>query len=71
MEWLHDLLMVLRADGAQFLLTDEAYDLKVKKPHPKGNPNKAMVEVMHKGRVKMYECHMAMSVVGSGIDSTS
>jgi intracellular sulfur oxidation DsrE/DsrF family protein len=44
------------------LVTDEAYDLKVKKPHPKGNPNKAMIEAMDKGRVKMYECLVAMKL---------
>ena len=60
----YEIVMVFRADGAQFLLTDEAYDLKVKKPHPKGNPNKAMIETMHKGRVKMYECHVAMKLKG-------
>lgn len=60
----HEIVMVFRADGAQFLLTDEAYDLKVKKPHPKGNPNKAMLEAMHKGGVKMYECHVAMKLKG-------
>ena len=60
----YEIIMVFRADGAQFLLTDEAYDLKVKQPHPKGNPNKAMIEAMHKGGVKMYECHVAMKLKG-------
>ncbi|MHB9143545.1 MAG: DsrE family protein [Paludibacter sp.] len=60
----YEILMVFRADGAQFLLTDEAYDLKVKQPHPKGNPNKAMIETMYKGGVKMYECHIAMKLKG-------
>jgi intracellular sulfur oxidation DsrE/DsrF family protein len=60
----YEILMVFRADGAQFLLTDEAYDLKVKQPHPKGNPNKAMIETMYKGGVKMYECHVAMTMKG-------
>ena len=60
----YEIVMVFRADGAQFLLTDEAYDLKVKKPHPKGNPNKAMIEAMHKGGVRMYECHVAMKLKG-------
>jgi intracellular sulfur oxidation DsrE/DsrF family protein len=60
----YEIVMVFRADGAQFLLTDEAYDLKVKKPHPKGNPNKAMIEAMHKGGVKKYECHVAMKLKG-------
>jgi intracellular sulfur oxidation DsrE/DsrF family protein len=30
----------------------------------KGNPNKAMIEAMHKGGVKMYECHVAMKLKG-------
>ena len=60
----YEIIMVFRADGAQFLLTDEAYDLKVKQPHPKGNPNKAMIETMYKGGVKMYECHIAMKLKG-------
>jgi intracellular sulfur oxidation DsrE/DsrF family protein len=60
----YEIVMVFRADGAQFLLTDEAYDLKVKQPHPKGNPNKAMIETMHKGGVKIYECHVAMKLKG-------
>jgi intracellular sulfur oxidation DsrE/DsrF family protein len=60
----YEIIMVFRADGAQFLLTDEAYDIKVKQPHPKGNPNKAMIEAMHKGGVKMYECHVAMKLKG-------
>jgi intracellular sulfur oxidation DsrE/DsrF family protein len=60
----YEIIMVFRADGTQFLLTDEAYDLKVKQPHPKGNPNKAMIETMYKGGVKMYECHVAMKLKG-------
>jgi len=60
----YEIVMVFRADGAQFLLTDEPYDLKVKKPPPKGNPNKAMIEAMHKGGVKMYECQVAMKLKG-------
>jgi intracellular sulfur oxidation DsrE/DsrF family protein len=60
----YEIIMVFRADGAQFLLTDEAYDLKVKQPHPKGNANKAMIETMYKGGVKMYECHVAMKLKG-------
>ena len=60
----YEIVMVFRADGAQFLLTDEAYDLKVKQPRPKGNSNKAMIEAMHKGGVKMYECHVAMKLKG-------
>ena len=60
----YEITMVFRADGAQFLLNDEAYDLKVKQPHPKGNPNKAMIETMHKGGVRIYECHVAMKLKG-------
>jgi intracellular sulfur oxidation DsrE/DsrF family protein len=60
----YEIIMVFRADGAQFLLTDEAYDLKVKQPHPKGNPNKAMIEALYKGGIKMYECHIAMKLKG-------
>jgi intracellular sulfur oxidation DsrE/DsrF family protein len=60
----YEIIMVFRADGAQFLLTDEVYDLKVKQPHPKGNPNKAMIEALHKGGVKMVECHVAMKLKG-------
>ena len=60
----YEIVMVFRADGAQFLLIDEAYDLKVKQPHPKGNPSKAMIEALHKGGVKMYECHVAMTLKG-------
>lgn len=39
----YEIAMVFRADGAQFLLSDEAYGLKVKQPHGKGNPNRAGV----------------------------
>lgn len=59
-----DIAMVFRADGAQFLLTDGAYDLKVKQPHPKGNPNRAILEALSKGGVKMYECDVAMKLKG-------
>lgn len=60
----YEIVMVFRADGAQFLLTDEAYDQKVKQPHPKGNPNRAMLEALNKGGVKMYECGVAMRLKG-------
>lgn len=33
-----EIVMLFRADGARFLLTDEAHDEEVKQPHPKGNP---------------------------------
>lgn len=60
----YEIVMVFRADGAQFLLTDEAYDQKVKQPHPKGNPNLAILEALNKGGVKMYECGVAMRLKG-------
>ncbi len=60
----YEIVMVFRADGAQFLLTDEAYDKKVKQSHPKGNPNRAMLDELIKGGVKMYECGVAMRLKG-------
>ena len=60
----YELVMVFRGEGAQFLLTDEAYDKKVKQPHPKGNPNRALLDEMIKGGVKMYECGVAMRLKG-------
>ena len=60
----YEIVMVFRGDGAQFLLSDEAYDLKVKQPHPKGNPNRAILDEMSKGGVKMYECGVAMRLKG-------
>jgi intracellular sulfur oxidation DsrE/DsrF family protein len=59
-----EIVMVFRADGAQFLLTDEAYDLKVAEPHPKGNASIAMIKAMQKGGVTMEECGMAMKMKG-------
>ena len=59
-----EILMVFRGDGAQFLLNDEAYDAKVRQPHPKGNPNRMMIEAMSKGGVKMFECAVAMKMKG-------
>src|ERR1035437_4674121 len=56
----YEIVMVFRGDGAQFLLTDEAYDQKVKQPHPKGNPNRAILDELIKGGVKMYECGVTM-----------
>jgi hypothetical protein len=32
----YEIVMVFRGDGAQFLLTDEAYNLKVKQTHSQG-----------------------------------
>lgn len=60
----YEIVMVFRADGAQFLLTDEAYDQKVKQPHPKGNPNRAILEALNKDGVKMYQCGVAMRLKG-------
>ncbi|MHB9117339.1 MAG: DsrE family protein [Burkholderiales bacterium] len=59
-----EIVMVFRGDGAQFLLTDEAYDQKVKQPHPKGNPNRLILDELVKGGVKMYECGVAMRLKG-------
>lgn len=60
----YEIVMVFRADGAQFLLTDEAYDQKVKQPHPKGNPNRAILDALNKGGVTMDECGVAMKLKG-------
>lgn len=60
----YEIVMVFRADGAQFLLTDEAYDQKVKPPHPKGNPNRIILDELIEGGVKMYECGVAMRMKG-------
>jgi intracellular sulfur oxidation DsrE/DsrF family protein len=60
----YEIVMVFRGDGVQFLLTDEAYDQKVKQPHPKGNPNRAILDELIKGGVKMYECGVAMRMKG-------
>lgn len=59
-----EIAMVFRGDGAQFLLTDEAYDQKVKGTHPKGNPSRALIDAMSKGGVSMYECAVAMKLKG-------
>lgn len=60
----YEIVMIFRADGAQFLLVDEAYDLKVKQPHIKGNPNKPIIEVLQGAGVKMYECQVSMALKG-------
>lgn len=60
----YEIAMVFRADGAQSLLTDDAYDAKVKQPHPKGNPNKAILDLLSKDGVKMFECAVAMKLKG-------
>jgi intracellular sulfur oxidation DsrE/DsrF family protein len=59
-----NIVMVFRGDGAQFLLNDDAYDAKVKQPHPKGNPNRALLEALHAGGVTMYQCNVAMKLKG-------
>lgn len=58
----YEIVMVFRGDGAQFLLTDMAYDQKVKQPHPKGNPNRLILDTLNKGGVTMYECGVAMKL---------
>jgi intracellular sulfur oxidation DsrE/DsrF family protein len=60
----YEIVMVFRANGAQFLLTDDAYDAKVKQPHPKGNPSRPMLDALSKAGVKMYECGVAMRLKG-------
>ena len=60
----YEIVMVFRADGAQFLLTDEAYEQKVKSPHAKGNPSRALLDELARGGVKMYECGGAMRLKG-------
>lgn len=60
----YQIVMVFRADGAQFLLTDPAYELKVKQPHPQGNPNKAILEALQARGVTMFECGVAMRLKG-------
>ncbi|MHB1174549.1 MAG: DsrE family protein [Sulfuriferula sp.] len=60
----YEIVMVFRGDGAQFLLTDEAYDQKVKQAHPKGNPNLKILDALNKNGVKMYECAVAMKLKG-------
>ncbi|MDP1629797.1 MAG: DsrE family protein [Caulobacter sp.] len=59
-----EIVLVFRADGAQFLLTDAAYDLKVKAPHPAGNPSRAILDSLHEGGVSLYECGVAMKMKG-------
>ena len=59
-----EIAMVFRSYGAQFLLSDEAYDLKVKKPHDKGNPSRAVLESLVKAGVNMYECQVSMKGKG-------
>lgn len=63
-----EIAMVFRGDGAQFLLTDEAYDSKVKDSHPNGNPSRLMIEALHQGGVKIFECQVAMKLKGYGVN---
>ncbi len=58
------IVMVFRAAGSQFLLTDNAYDAKSRIPHEKGNPSRAIIEALQKDGVKMYECGVAMKLMG-------
>ena len=51
----YEIVMVFRGDGAQFLLTDEAYDQKVAQPHGKGNPSRPMIEALSKGEAISWE----------------
>ena len=60
----YEIAMVFRADGAQFLLADAAYDQKVTKPHGQGNPNRMLLDALAAGGVKMYECGVAMRMKG-------
>ena len=60
----YDIAMVFRGDGSQWLLTDEAYDKKVKAPHPSGNPNRALLDELVRNGVKVYECGVAMRLKG-------
>lgn len=60
----YEIVMVFRAAGSQFLLKDDAYDEKAKGQHQKGNPNRVIIEAMHKDGVKMYECGVAMQMLG-------
>jgi len=59
-----EIALVFRGDGAQFALTDDAYDEKVKQAHPKGNPSRMLIEAMSKGGVKIFECAVAMRLKG-------
>lgn len=60
--------MVFRADGSQLLLNDTAYAAKVSPTPAGGNPNSAILQSLHNGGVKMYECHVAMKLKGYSPD---
>jgi intracellular sulfur oxidation DsrE/DsrF family protein len=59
-----EIAMVFRGDGAQFLLTDAAYDEKVAQPHGEGNPSQKLLDALAQGGVKFYECGVAMRMKG-------
>jgi intracellular sulfur oxidation DsrE/DsrF family protein len=59
-----EIAMVFRGDGAQFLLTDAAYDEKVAQPHGQGNPNRKLLDALAHGGVTFYECGVAMRMKG-------
>lgn len=60
----YEIVVVFRADGSQFLLTDEAYDIRAREPHPSGNPNRAILELLNNDGIKMFECDVAMQLKG-------
>ena len=64
----YNIVMVFRGDGARFLLNDDAYDAKLKQPQSKGNPNRAILEALHAGGVTMYQCNVAMKLLGYTAD---
>ena len=59
----YEIVMVFRAAGSRFLLTDEAYEAKAR-AHEKVNPSLAIIEALQKDGVKMYECGIAMKMMG-------
>ena len=63
-----EIAMVFRGDGAQFLLTDEAYDAKVKETHAKGNPSRKMIEALHQAGIQIFECQVAMRLKGYDVN---
>ena len=60
----YEIVMVFRAAGSQFLLTDDAYANKARGPHEKTNPSRAIIEALQNDGVKMYECGVAMKLMG-------
>ncbi len=59
----YEIVMVFRAAGSQFLLTDDAYAAKARGPHENSNPSRAIIEALQKDGVKMYECGVAMKMM--------